>query len=244
MIVVQLIESAFRGFHAQSILDVGPGYADFSRAAARVTGAREITFVDVSQDVLAWQSQRTLEAGFSPRLVKGFLEPELLETVAGSFDIIHCQEVLEHLPRAEQVLESLVHLLSPRGRLVVTVPTAASERWLTFINPSYMKDEPYGHVNRFSAEGIRELLRQAGLSIIHFQPIHPEYFIGHSWLVGTRMRIEGSTGNVLTRGLRGFVYGNLTKYSGSFFAFTGRGFWERLIPRNYFIIAQRHDAVR
>jgi SAM-dependent methyltransferase len=244
MMIDTLLEDAFRGLRAESILDVGPGYSSFSRITAHVTGAREITFLDVNSDVLAWQAQRTHAAGLVPRVIGELLDPMRLDAMTERYDIIHCQEVLEHLPDAAHVLACLARLLSAQGRVIITVPTRMSERWLSFLNPSYMKDEPYGHVNRFSAEELRTLVRNAGLELLLFRPIHPDFFVGHSWLAGTRMRIEGSTGSVLTKGPRGFIYGNLTKYSRIFFRLTGRGFWERLIPRNYFIIARRHDAVR
>jgi 2-polyprenyl-6-hydroxyphenyl methylase/3-demethylubiquinone-9 3-methyltransferase len=242
--IAEFLETHFSSFHAQSILDVGPGYADFSRIAARVTGARQITFVDCSKEVLDWQAQQTRDAGSTPVCIEGLIEPEVFATLHERFDIIHCQEVLEHLPQPGTVLNALVDLLSPSGRMVITVPTARSERWITFLNPSYMKDEPHGHINQFSAQQLRSLIESAGLEIMEFRPINPEYFVGHSWLFGTRMIIEGSTGRILTEGIRGFAYGNLTKYSRLLFNLTGPRFWSRLLPRNYFVIAQRHESPR
>ena len=58
-----LIRHHLHGIHATSVLDVGPGYADFSRITAEVTGAREITFLDVDKDVLAWQMAETERLG-------------------------------------------------------------------------------------------------------------------------------------------------------------------------------------
>jgi SAM-dependent methyltransferase len=224
-----------------SILDVGPGYADFSRIAASVTGARSITFVDCDTAVLHWQAQRCTEAGINARLLTILLNSTTVTSISDRFGLIHCQEVLEHLPDAGETLRALTSLLLPGGRIIITVPTRRSERLLRFLNPSYMRDEPHGHVNEFDEPVLRALLAGAGLSVLVFLPAQPQYFIAHSWLVGTRMKLEGSTGKILTRGIRSFVFGNLVKYARLFFGATGLSWWSRLLPRNYFVIAGRHE---
>ena len=239
--IEELVAAHLRGMKCESILDVGPGYADFSRVAAGVTGARSITFADCDTAVLAWQEHRCREAGISARLLAVTLDSETVRSIGDRFGLIHCQEVLEHLPDAAETLRALAGLLIPGGRIIITVPTRRSERLLRFLNPSYMRDEPHGHVNEFDEAGLRTLLAGAGLSVLVFLPAQPQYFIGHSWLAATRMKLEGSTGTVLTRGIRGFVFGNLVKYSRLFFAATGLAWWSRLLPRNYFVIAGRHE---
>ena len=221
------------------------GLAQFgqgSRIAARITGASHITFLDFDEKVLAWQLERSRAASITAapwRERLDTMEPALL---VPRFDLIHCQEILEHLPNAEQILQTLALLLRPGGRMVITVPTALSERWLQRINPSYMRNEPHGHVRQFDRESPLELIRDAGLSVLAFVPTQPQYFVAHTWLFGTRMAIEGSTGRILTRGFRGFVLGHLTSLSRSFFRATGSRFWGRILPRNYFVVATKGPA--
>ncbi len=237
--ITQLLEKYLHGVHAERILDVGPGYADFSRVSARLTGAREITFLDCDREVLEWQAAECAKAGLRAHALSVLLERDDLRTVGGTFDIIHCQEVLEHLPNARDVLLALVQHLSHGGRIIVTVPTGISERWLRLLNPSYMKNQAHGHVNLFTAPALTGLLREAGLAPVVFLPAQPHYFIAHTWLALTRMEVEGSTGRVLTAGFRGFVLGSLTSVSKRIFAATGGEWWGRVFPRNYFVIAER-----
>lgn len=238
--IEDLIVAHLRGVICNSILDVGPGYADFSRVAARTTGARHITYVDINHDVLAWQAARCNESGIRATLLMLFLDSTSVGSIRERFDLIHCQEVLEHLPDPAQTLRALAGLLVPGGRIIITVPTRRSERLLHLLNPSYMRDEPHGHVNQFDELALRALIAGAGLSVQTLLPAQPQYFIAHSWLVGTRMRLDGSTGKILTGGFRNFVFGNLVKYLQLLFGATGLSWWSRLLPRNYFVVAVRH----
>jgi SAM-dependent methyltransferase len=237
--IQDLIRQHLQGLQATHILDVGPGYADFSRIAAQVTGAREITFLDCDNDVLAWQLAETERLGLKAVALPVALEKEALSKVRGSYDVIHCQEVLEHLPNAPEVLSQVAALLRPGGRMIVTVPTKRSERWLKTINPSYMKDEPYGHVNEFDEQALRNVIQRAGLEIRTLLPTQPHYFLAHTWLFGTRMKIDGSTGRILTGGVRGFVLSALTSWSRKLFRATNPQWWGRVFPRNYFVVASK-----
>lgn len=237
--IERLIRTHLAGIRAVRILDIGPGYADFSRVAAGVTGAKSITFLDCDSAVLAWQTEECRKAGIRAEAVSILLDVKSLSSVSGSFDLIHCQEVLEHLPSAGEVMRAIVGLLVPGGRTVITVPTRMSERWLKFINPSYMRDVPHGHVNEFDRLSIELMVDRAGLVIEKLVPTQPHYFIAHTWLFGTRMRIEASTGRILTGGFRARVYGRLNPILKTIFMATGMNGWGRLIPRNYFILARK-----
>ena len=240
--IEELIRKECAGVRADRVLDIGPGYASFSLISAEVTGAAEITFVDTSSDVLHFQEEECRRRGVRFRSVLMTLGKDPLAGEQGSFDLIHCQEVLEHLEDPASLVRGLVKILSTGGWLIVTVPTACSERWLTFLNPGYMKNEPHGHVVRFDAAALRRLLTEAGLEIVTFVPAQPHYFIAHTWLFGTRMRIEGSTGKVLTVGPRAAVLAWLTSWSRTFFRATGIRFWGKLLPRNYFVVARKGRA--
>jgi hypothetical protein len=105
-----------------------------------------------------------------------------------------------------------------------------------------MRDEPHGHVRQFDRQKLTEIVRASGLRILAFVPTQPHYFLAHTWLFGTRMVIEASTGKILTRGLRGFVLGHLTSLSRRFFRATGPRMWGRILPRNYFVVATKGPA--
>lgn len=235
--IESLLQTYLQNKPASTILDVGPGYGPFSRVAARITGATKIVYVDCSRAVLDWQAEECRKAGIEAEELQSVLDAESVSSVGGPYDLILCQEVLEHLREAEAVLQGLAGRLSPGGRVVITVPTRRSERWLRRINPSYMNNEPYGHVREFDEAGLRALLDCAGLVPEVFVPTQPHYFLRHTWVFGTRMQVEGSTGNIITQGFRRSVSSHLTEYSRRFFLATGPRFWGRILARNYFVIA-------
>jgi SAM-dependent methyltransferase len=234
-----LVREHLKGFTATRILDVGPGFSSFSRSAAAVTGAREITFLDFDAKVLDFQRAESARAGITATGVTVRLDAADLDSLSGPYDIIHCQEVLEHLANAEQVLSALVAKLAPAGRMVITVPSRVSERWIKTIDPSYMKDEPFGHVNEFNRADLEHLLDRVGLRPLVLVPAQPHYFVAHTWFYGTRMKSEPSSGRILTGGVRGAVFSRLFRLSRWFFALTGPRFWGKLMPRNYFVVAAR-----
>jgi SAM-dependent methyltransferase len=234
-----LLTEHLKHIHARNILDVGPGYGDFSRIAARLTGARHITYLDCNEAILQWQKAACEKAGITSEELAVNLDMDSLTDVKGRYDLILCQEVLEHLSNAEEVLSFLIKHLNKGGHAVITVPTKSSERWLKRINPAYMRDEPHGHVREFDESALRKLLSSAGLVPITFVPTQPHYFIGHTMLFLTRMKVEGSTGRVLTGGFRGFVLKFFSKGIKRFFMLTGPYWWGRVLSRNYFVVAQK-----
>jgi SAM-dependent methyltransferase len=237
--IADLLATHLRDFRAARILDAGPGFNDFARTAAAVTGAVAVCYLDCNREVLACQAERAHAAGLAAECVEGLCHPEAISALPGEFDLILCQEMLEHLEDAEAVAGALAAKLRRGGRMVITVPTRTSERWLRFINRSYMRDEPHGHVREFDREGLRRLVLQARLSIRVLVPAQPHYFLAHTWLFGTRVKIDGSTGRILAPDWRVRVGGYLLGGSLKLFRATDLAMWSRLLPRNYFLVAEK-----
>jgi SAM-dependent methyltransferase len=238
--IEQLLNKYLKGFKAKRILDVGPGYNNFSRISAQITGATHITYLDNNAGVLRWQSSACQKASIQCESLLLSLDKFCdLAKWEHSYDLILCQEILEHLQDPKRLLANLTQLLSVSGRIVVTVPTKISERWLKFLNPSYMHNQQGGHIQEFDKQRIMDLLQESGLVPLIFISTQPHYFIAHSWLFGSRMKVDVSTGEVKTKGIPRFVWVLLATGSRRFFELTGFGRWGRLLPRNYFIIASR-----
>jgi SAM-dependent methyltransferase len=239
--IATLLKKTLQGIQGRHILDVGPGYGEFSRVAALQIKASEITYIDCDPDVLKWQTKACLEYGIHATFIEDIVTPEVINRLGETYDLILCQEVLEHLPHPDQVVKALAGKLSRNGRLILTVPTKLSERWLRLINPSYMRNEPFGHIQEFGRKDISHLLKHADLTVVRIIPTQPHYFVGHTWLFGTRMKVDGSTGRVNPEGWKNKVFVTVTKWSFRFFKLTGIGIWGRLLPRNYFVMAQRSE---
>lgn len=234
-----LIEKHLKNFKAKKILDVGPGYGNFSRVAARTTGATKITFIDCNSSVLSWQEDECRKTSLICELIQMPLDLNNLSNLKDSYDLILCQEILEHLINAEEILNALVHLLSEKGRIVITVPTKISEKWLKLVNPNYMQNEPYGHVREFNKNDLKKLLKRGGLSPYVLLPTQPHYFIYHTWIYGLRVKVKGSTGELLSKDIRVYIGNRLLTITRQFFKLTNFSLWSNFLPRNYFVIAGR-----
>ena len=143
--IESLLERHLAGFSGERLLDVGPGYNRFGRLAARIIGGRKVTYIDCDENVLSWQIAESGKRGIEAEGLLIPLERSALGGLAEHYDLILCQEVLEHLSNAEEVLAALTKHLAPGGRMVITVPTRRSEQWLKRLNPNYMKNDPHGH---------------------------------------------------------------------------------------------------
>ena len=79
----------------------------------------------------------------------------------GSFDVVVCSEVLEHLPDGAAAVRELVRVLKPGGDLVVTVPRFFPERICWVLSAAY-HHEPGGHIRIYKKGELMSLLEEAG----------------------------------------------------------------------------------
>jgi SAM-dependent methyltransferase len=73
------------------------------------------------------------------------------------FDVLGMFDVLEHLPEDQEILRLAGRSLRPGGKLLLTVP-AHQSLWSYF-------DDAAGHCRRYSLDGIRQKLENAGFEV-------------------------------------------------------------------------------
>jgi SAM-dependent methyltransferase len=76
----------------------------------------------------------------------------------GSFDVVLCTEVLEHVPEPIRVIRELSRLLRPEGMLLVTAPLG-----------SFLHQEPYHYYGGYTPHWYAKFLPEAGLRIIRLE---------------------------------------------------------------------------
>lgn len=72
----------------------------------------------------------------------------------GSFDIILCTEVLEHVPEPIVAIKEMARILRPGGRLFMTAPLG-----------SWLHQEPYHYYGGYTAHWYRKFFPEAGLRV-------------------------------------------------------------------------------
>ncbi len=140
----------------------GYGTAILSEIAASVTG------LDISEDAILWaqSTHRDPKLEFVVRSDLGKGLP------AGSFDLVTCFEMIEHVDHATQIetVQSIANLLKPDGKLVISTP-----------DPQFTAaygDNPY-HLREMNEAEFMELLGESFKHVtILKQWVRPSIFIG------------------------------------------------------------------
>lgn len=79
----------------------------------------------------------------------------------GSFDVVICSEVLEHVVDNKRAVAELMRVLKPLGDLIVTVPRFLPERICWALSKAY-QCEPGGHIRIYTKQSLLTLLKEAG----------------------------------------------------------------------------------
>jgi 2-polyprenyl-3-methyl-5-hydroxy-6-metoxy-1,4-benzoquinol methylase len=142
-------------------MDAGSGNGVFAAyAATRGNTVVACSFAE-SEQAETRRRMRVLDLSQVDVRVLDLRELEQHASELGTFDQILCLETLEHIVADQQVVEQLAQLLSPGGRLIVSVPFA-EHRPLYLETLSQVEDG--GHVRwGYSEARLRELLVAAGL---------------------------------------------------------------------------------
>lgn len=126
------------------------------------------------------------------------------EQTGGGFDTVLCGDVLEHLASPERTLKEIAELLTPDGRVIISLPNIAHVRIRAKLLLGRFEYEPAGildatHLRFFTFKTARELIQSAGYRITWSTPIvgggpltrplrmmFPELFAGQMIFVAQR----------------------------------------------------------
>jgi 2-polyprenyl-6-hydroxyphenyl methylase / 3-demethylubiquinone-9 3-methyltransferase len=114
---LRYVELAAGGLRDARVIDVGCGGGILSEAMAR-SGAR-VLGIDLSQAVLDVAELHALEAKLAVEY-KAIAAEELAIASPGSFDLVTCMEMLEHVPDPAATLAALATLVKPGGHVIVS----------------------------------------------------------------------------------------------------------------------------
>ena len=98
--------------HIPKILDVGCGGGILSEALAK-TGA-QVTGIDLSQAAIEVAKQHAQKQGLEIDYRFESVE-EIVRKHAGSFDVVTCMEMLEHVPEPGKIVAACAQALKPGG---------------------------------------------------------------------------------------------------------------------------------
>ncbi len=138
----------------KNVLDYGSG--EGYGTASLSSGAIAVTGVDVDPEAIAHATQKY----HSIRNISfQTIEDHRLPYEDGSFDLITCFEVIEHVPNPELVIAELARLLTEDGVLLISTPNKAE-----YSDKNNYKNE--FHLKEFYIEEFRQFLQK------HFINVH------------------------------------------------------------------------
>jgi 2-polyprenyl-6-hydroxyphenyl methylase/3-demethylubiquinone-9 3-methyltransferase len=164
-----------RPLAGKTALDVGCGAGLLCEPLARL-GA-EVTGVDAAVENIEAAALHSEGAGLTVRYMAG----ELASLGLGTFDLVTCLEVLEHVADKPAFLAGLAQHLSPGGLMILSTPNRTPQSRLLLVGAAEaLGTIPRGthHWDDFvTPDELRELLAETGLTMgeprgIAFSPLH------------------------------------------------------------------------
>jgi SAM-dependent methyltransferase len=140
-----------------TILEVGCGDASFTRHLAEFSP--DVTALDISAAQIAQNAQQFPDIAF---VQHDLADP--LPFADGSFNVIWCSEVLEHLFNPEFAMREMIRVMAPGGKLLVTVPYHG--RLKNLLIALFKWDEHFKpwdpHIRFFTRNTLERIAREAG----------------------------------------------------------------------------------
>jgi SAM-dependent methyltransferase len=153
------IRKLARQVPGRRFLDVGCNVG-FSVEAARLAGF-VATGIDVDPHAVSLARAQFPEASFHSGTVEAMVE------TGETFDLVHCSEVIEHLPEVRPFASALAALTRPGGALFLTTPDAKHfRRPRNFMEWDAVK--PPEHLCWFTRRSLRMLFEDLGFGPIRF----------------------------------------------------------------------------
>jgi 2-polyprenyl-6-hydroxyphenyl methylase/3-demethylubiquinone-9 3-methyltransferase len=173
------------GLAGKKVLDVGCGGGLLSEAMAQ-RGAT-VSAIDMGEGPLAVARIHLLESGLDIDYAQSTAE-DYAEEHAGTFDVVTCLEMLEHVPDPASVVQALAKLVKPGGHVFMSTISRNPKAWLFAVLGAE-------HILRLIPKGTHEYekfilpselaraLRAADLELreltgMHYNPLTRTYSLG------------------------------------------------------------------
>ena len=190
----------FAGIKGLKVLDVGCGGGILAESMAQ-RGA-QVTGIDLAKKSLKVAQLHSLESGVSVEYRCVAVE-DLADEAPGSFDVVTCMEMLEHVPDPESVVRSCARLVKPGGWVFFsTLNRNAKAYLLAVVGAEYVLNMlPRGtheYARFLKPSELSRMARNAGLEIsnvsgMSYNPLTRIYALGDdtqvNYLMATRRAI-------------------------------------------------------
>lgn len=168
------------------VLDVGCGVGSLSLYCAQ-HGA-QVTGLDISSRAILIAQQAAQNQSFLHTPI--FLE-QTVDTTLGTFDLVICSEVIEHVPNEQQFARHLLACVAPGGTLIVSTPYP--DNWLRQRGMLTKFDQQVGHQRLIAPLRLKKLFENRDFDqIATFKTEGP-----------LRMLLFSTKAGILIKGIKG-----------------------------------------
>jgi SAM-dependent methyltransferase len=160
-----------------SLLDAGCGDGRYFHLVAADPPTERLVGCDISERILATARETAARVGLSPELVRANVES--LPFANGSFDLVLCTQVLEHLLSPGDGVRELARVLRPGGVLLLSADHAGNTVTRVLFAPRLAVVGVLGLRNRhapvlfpehrFDVDELERTLTEAGLTVDHLE---------------------------------------------------------------------------
>lgn len=176
---------AHAGLAGKSVLDVGCGGGILSETMA-LAGAT-VTGIDLAGEALAAARQHATSSGVTVEY-RDIAAETLAEERPGSFDVVTCMEMLEHVPDPASIVRACAGLVRPGGHVFFSSINRTPRAWLLAIVAAeyLLRVVPQGtheYAKFLRPSEIDQWAREAGLKTreitgLHYDPLLGQHRLG------------------------------------------------------------------
>lgn len=112
--------SKFTTIRDKRVLDIGTAYAGIP-VVSMLAGAREAIGIDISEDFISVGKLNVEDHKSEAKIIHMSIFDEEIESLGG-FDIIVCNDVIEHVDEPRKAIEIMSKLLNPGGYIYMQIP--------------------------------------------------------------------------------------------------------------------------
>ncbi len=174
------------GLQGKRVLDVGCGGGILSESL-KTAGAEQVVAIDAGLDVIEVAKAHLIESGVEVDYRHVTVE-ELAESEPGSFDVITCMEMLEHVPDPASIISACSTLIKPGGQLFFSTLNRHPKSFLhAIVGAEYLLNMlPRGthdYSKFIKPDELVSWLRDASIVAsdiagMHYRPLTKSYWVG------------------------------------------------------------------